>query len=68
MVDSLHNVSSFVAPKVIEMLRNDILKIMTDVNYRAFVNTRQLVHKHVKVSVGKWILETTHPHKHVQIS
>ena len=26
-----------------------------------------LVHKHVKMSVGKWIMETTHPHKHVQI-
>ena len=26
-----------------------------------------LVHKHVKVSVGKWIMETTRPHKHVQI-
>ena len=27
-----------------------------------------LVHKHVKINVGKWILETTHPYKHVQIS
>ena len=26
-----------------------------------------LVHKHVKMSVGKYILETTPPHKHVQI-
>ena len=26
-----------------------------------------LVHKHVKMSVGKWILETTCPHKHVLI-
>ena len=26
-----------------------------------------LVHKHVQMSVGKWILETTHPHRHVQI-
>ena len=26
-----------------------------------------LVHKHVKMSVGKWIMETTCPHKHVQI-
>ena len=26
-----------------------------------------LVHKHVKMSVGKWIMETTRPHKHVQI-
>ena len=35
--------------------------------YRAFVSTRPLVHKHVKMSVGKWIFETTRPHKHVQI-
>ena len=34
---------------------------------RAFVSTRPLVHKHVKASVGKWIMETTGPHKHVQI-
>ena len=26
-----------------------------------------LVHKHAKLSVGKWILETTHPQKHVHI-
>ena len=32
-----------------------------------FVNTRLLVHKHVKISVDKCILETTHPHKHVII-
>ena len=25
-----------------------------------------LVHKHVKISVGKWILETTRPHTHVK--
>ena len=25
-----------------------------------------LVHKHVKISVDKWVLETTHPHKHVK--
>ena len=25
-----------------------------------------LVHKHVKISVGKWLLETTRPHKHVK--
>ena len=34
--------------------------------YRAFVNTRLLVHKHVKISVDEWILETTHPQKHVK--
>ena len=33
---------------------------------RAFVNTRLLVHKHVKISVDKWILETTRPQKHVK--
>ena len=38
-----------------------------NVEIRAFVSTRPLVHKHVKMSVGKWILETTRPHKHVQI-
>ena len=32
---------------------------------RDFVTTRVLVHKHVKISVDEWILETTHPHKHV---
>ena len=26
-----------------------------------------LVHKHVKISVDEWILETTCPHKHAQI-
>ena len=26
-----------------------------------------LVHKHAKMSVGKWIVETTRPHKHVHI-
>ena len=35
---------------------------------RAFVSTRSLVHKHVKISVGKWIMETTLPHKHVHIT
>ena len=39
----------------------------TQCTYRAFVSIRPAVHKHVKMSVGKWILETTHPHKHVQI-
>ena len=34
---------------------------------RAFVSTRPLVHKHVKISVDEWIMETTHPHKQVQI-
>ena len=34
---------------------------------QAFISTRPLVHKHVKISVGKWIMETTRPHKHVQI-
>ena len=33
---------------------------------RAFISTRPLIHKHVKISVDKWILETTHPHKHAQ--
>ena len=33
---------------------------------RAFVNTRLLVHKHVKISVDGWILETTRPQKHVK--
>ena len=33
---------------------------------RAFVNTRLLVHKHVKISVDEWILETTRPQKHVK--
>ena len=32
-----------------------------------FVSTLPLVHKHVKVSVGKLLLETTHPHKHVKL-
>ena len=34
---------------------------------RDFVNTRLLVHKHVKISVDEWVLETTRPHKHVTI-
>ena len=33
---------------------------------RAFVNTHLLIHKHVKISVDKWILEITHPQKHVK--
>ena len=33
---------------------------------RAFVNTCSLVHKHVKISVDEWILETTCPQKHVK--
>ena len=33
---------------------------------RALVNTRLLVHKHVKISVDEWIFETTHPQKHVK--
>ena len=33
-----------------------------DIN-RDFVNTRLLIHKHVKISVNKWILETTCPQK-----
>ena len=36
------------------------------ISYRAFVNIRLLVHKHVKISVDEWILETTHPQKHVK--
>ena len=35
--------------------------------YRAFVNTHLLVHKHVKISVDEWILETTRPQKHVKV-
>ena len=34
---------------------------------RAFVSTHPLVHKHVKISVDEWIMETTRPHKQVQI-
>ena len=34
--------------------------------FRDFVNTRLLVHKHVKISVDEWILETTRPQKHVK--
>ena len=34
--------------------------------FRDFVNTRLLVHKHVKISVDEWILETTCPQKHVK--
>ena len=33
---------------------------------RDFVNTRLLIHKHVKISVDEWILETTRPQKHVK--
>ena len=33
---------------------------------RTFINTRLLVHKHVKISVDEWILETTRPQKHVR--
>ena len=49
-------------------LPQDVSIISSHVCYRAFVSTRPLVHKHVKMSVGKWILETTRPHKHVQIA
>ena len=33
---------------------------------QGFVNTRLLIHKHVKISVDEWILETTRPQKHVK--
>ena len=33
---------------------------------RAFINTHLLVHKHVKISVDEWILDTTRPQKHVK--
>ena len=36
-------------------------------NPRAFVSSRPLIHKHVKISVDEWIMETTRPHKHVHI-
>ena len=39
---------------------------LAHVRYRDFVNTRLLVHKHVKISVDEWILETTRPQKHVK--
>ena len=39
---------------------------LLELQHRAFVNTRLLVHKHVKISVDEWILETTHPQKHVK--
>ena len=34
---------------------------------RDFVSTRLDVHKHVKISVGEWILEITRPCKQVPI-
>ena len=40
---------------------------LIQLNYREFVSTRLLVHKHVKISVDKWILETTLPYRHVTI-
>ena len=46
------------------MLFKKILKLVG--LHRAFVNTRLLVHKHVKISVDEWILETTRPQKHVK--
>ena len=33
---------------------------------RDFVNTHLLIHKHVKISVDEWILESTRPQKHVK--
>ena len=33
----------------------------------AFVSTHPLVHKLLKMSGGKWIMETTHSHKRVKI-
>ena len=41
--------------------------LQNTLHYRAFVSTRPLVYIHVKMSVGKWIWETTRPHKYVQI-
>ena len=40
---------------------------MCNYTNRAFVSTRPLVHKHVKISVDEWILDTTRPHNNVQI-
>ena len=41
-------------------------KTLSSTLRRDFVNTRLLVHKHVKISVDEWILETTRPQKHVK--
>ena len=43
-----------------------IIKNLFQALFRDFVNTRLLVHKHVKISVDEWILETTRPQKHVK--
>ena len=46
----------------------EILKLQfSPGNNRAYVSTRLLIHKHVKISVDEWIMETTRPHKQVQI-
>ena len=34
----------------------------------AFIGTHPLIHTHVEMSVGKWIMEITCPHKHVHIA
>ena len=34
---------------------------------RDFINTPLFVQKHVRISVDKWIVKTTCPHKHVTI-
>ena len=49
------------------LTKNNFIFLSIGLFHRAFVSTRPLVHKHVKMSVGKWILETTHPQKHVHI-
>ena len=35
---------------------------------RTFVNIRHLIHKHVKINVDQYILESTHSQEHVQFS
>ena len=38
-----------------------------DSNILTTVKTLTLVHKHVKISVDEWVMETTRPHKQVKI-
>ena len=43
------------------------MKSVNTANTSDFVNAHLLAYKHVKISVNKWILETTHPQKPLTI-
>ena len=60
--------SELLIPRVslLGQFHKDCNEQTTQIMPRVFVNTHLLVHKHVKISVDEWILETTCPQKHAK--